>query len=35
MRTLKRNELSKRAKRKEEKFWSYMRSAESGKVCYS
>jgi hypothetical protein len=35
MRTLKRNELSKRAKREEEKFWLYMRSAESGKLCYS
>ena len=35
MRTLKRKELGKRAKQEEEKFWLYMRSAESGKLCYS
>jgi len=35
MRTLKRKELSKKAKSQEEKFWLLMRSTDSGSQCYS
>jgi hypothetical protein len=35
MRPSKRKELSRRAKRDEERFWQSMKSAEAGKICYS
>ncbi len=35
MRTEKRKELSKHAKSLEKKFWLYMRSADSGRLCFS
>lgn len=35
MKTLKREELSKRAKDQEKQYWELMRSADSGNHCYS
>ena len=35
MKTPKRKELSKKAKSQEKTFWSLMRSADSGSLCYS
>ncbi len=35
MRTLRRKELSKIAKSREKAFWLMMKSADSGKSCYS
>lgn len=35
MKVHKRKELSKKAKSEEKTFWSMMRSADSGSLCYS
>ena len=35
MKTPKRKELSKRARGQEKTFWSMMRSADPGKLCFS